>query len=162
MAFRPSRLIWHHSGDADQSRQLAKINSWHKKRGFPLSSLGYYVGYHYLIEADGVVVQTRREDEIGAHDQGENPNSLGICFAGNFDENMPNEAQVVAAVRLVADIRSRHDILITRIEPHRFDDDTSCPGSLLSDNWLIDEYLKREGSPALRVFQWLGRTYKLI
>ena len=158
----PKRIIWHHSADATQTHQFDKINLYHKSKKFPYSSMGFWVGYHYLIEPDGVVKQARSENEIGAHDTGENSNSIGICLAGNFNLLLPNEAQVIAVAKLVADIKSRHNIPIARIEPHRWDDDTDCPGKYLSDNWLTNEYLKRHADPLVRSFQWLGNYLKLL
>lgn len=158
----PQRIIWHHSADSTESAQFDKINRYHAKRDFPKSSLGYYVGYHYLIENDGATKKARSENEIGAHDTGENPNSLGICFAGDFNRYTPTEAQIASAVRLIKDIRERWPIPLTRIEPHRWDDDTDCPGLLLPDNWLINEYLKREGNLFLRYFQYIGELFNLL
>lgn len=158
----PQRIIWHHSADDYQGKQLAKIDAYHKSRGFPRSNRGYYVGYHYLIERNGEVVQTRDDTEVGAHDQGENHNSIGICLAGNFNKQMPSEAQIKAAAQLIKHIRKQWDIPITRIEPHRWDDNTDCPGLLLPDNWLIKTYLVHEGSALLRVWYSLGELLKLV
>lgn len=162
MDITPARIVWHHSADNFTGAQFAKIDAYHKTRDFPKSSLGFYVGYHYLIEHDGRIVQARKETEIGAHDTGENLNSIGICLAGNFNLTYPTTEQAISAARLIKEIRTRWNIPITRIEPHRWDDETECPGTLLSDNWLIKEFLKREGSPALSVFQWIGEKFNLI
>ncbi len=162
MDIKPVRIIWHHSADSSTAHQFVKINAYHKTRDFPLSSMNFYVGYHYLVEQDGTVMQARKENEIGAHDTGENLNSIGICLAGNFDVQWPSEAQRASVCQLLGQVRKRWNIPINRIEPHRWDDDTDCPGRLLEDNWLIDEYLKREESAAVKVFQWIGKTYKLL
>lgn len=162
MEIKPTRIIWHHSADGSTKPQFVKINEYHKTRDFPLSSFNFYVGYHYLIEHDGTIMQARKETEIGAHDTGENLNSIGICLAGNFNIAWPSEAQMASAALLIKQIRGRWKIPLTRIEPHRWDDDTDCPGLNLADNWLINEFLKREGSTALRVFYWLGKEYNLI
>lgn len=158
----PQRIIWHHSASESTSSQLVVINDYHKSRGFPQSSLGFWVGYHYLIEHNGVVVRCRAEDEIGAHDQGENINSLGICLAGNFDTQMPTAAQQLAFARLIKDIRARWNIPLTRIEPHRWDDLTNCPGLNLPDNYALELYLRLEGSPLERFFLWIGQQFKLL
>src|SRR3990167_1154547 len=123
-----------------------KINAYHKSKGFPISSLGFYVGYHWLIEPDGTIKKARKEDEVGAHDQGENLDSIGICLAGNFNLNMPPEPQAASAAKLLGEIRDRLNIPITKIEPHRQDDQTDCPGKLLGDNWIILNYLDRHPS----------------
>jgi N-acetyl-anhydromuramyl-L-alanine amidase AmpD len=162
MDIKPSRIVWHHSADNSTKAQFAKIDAYHKTRDFPKSSLGFYVGYHYLIEHDGRIIQARKETEIGAHDTGENINSIGICLAGNFNITYPTTEQAISAAQLIKDIRTRFNIPITRIEPHRWDDTTDCPGTLLPDNWLIEQFLKYEGSVATQVFHWLGKTYNLI
>ena len=158
----PQRVIWHHSADTTQAPQFDVIDLYHKKQHFPKSSLGYYVGYHYLVEPNGEIRQARREDEIGAHDAGENPNSLGICLAGNFSVWRPNESQVVAVCSLVHDIRKRWSIPITRIEPHRWDDLTECPGTLLADDWLTTQYLQRNAVMLARTFHFLGKQLNLL
>ena len=43
------------------------------------------VGYHYVIEADGRAVNTRRWDTVGSHAPGENHDSIGVCLAGDQD-----------------------------------------------------------------------------
>lgn len=158
----PTRIIWHHSADATQAHQFSKIDRFHKERGFPISSMGFYVGYHWLIEQDGTVLQAREENEIGAHDQGENINSIGICLAGNFNDKLPNDIQTIAASLLLGEIRSRWNIPLTRIEPHRWDDTTDCPGKLLPDIWLVRQYLERNANAAIRLFFWLGKKFNLL
>ncbi len=162
MEFTPTRIIWHHSGDDSEKAQLAKIEAYHAERTFPMSARGYHVGYHYLIEQNGDVIQCRNEDEIGAHDQGENINSIGICLAGNFSLRYPSTEATQTAARLIWDITRRHNIPITRIEPHRVDDDTECPGKLLRDSYLVDEMLRSQASLAVRLFYWLGKQYNLL
>lgn len=158
----PQRIVWHHSAVAKPEHQFNDINNYHRSRGFPVSSLGLYVGYHWLVEADGSVHQARREDEIGAHDTGENLNSIGICLAGNFNMFPPAEPQIAAAARLVGEIRARWKIPLARIEPHRWDDETDCPGTHLADNWLPREYLKRSNVPLLRFVVWLDDTFHIL
>lgn len=144
METRPNRIIWHHSADPYPGHQFERIDAYHKRKLFPRSSLGYYVGYHYLIEQDGTIHKARLDTEIGAHDAGENYASIGICLAGNFNVSNPTEAQTEAAATLIDELRTKWDIPITRIEPHRWRDTTECPGNLLSDYWLVIQYLQRK------------------
>src|SRR3990167_11268827 len=118
----PRRIIFHHTADASTSPQFARVDAYHKTRGFPKSKDGYYCGYHYFIERDGKIQKARHEDEIGAHDTGENLTSIGIALAGHFNVETPTQAQAEKIAWLVSDIRSRWDIPINRIEPHRWDD----------------------------------------
>lgn len=158
----PKRIIWHHSADKSDGPQFDKINKYHKSRKFPNSSLGFYVGYHYVIEQNGDTVQARTPTEIGAHDTGENLNSIGICLAGDFTTSQPTEHQAAAAARLVHRLCTDFKIPITRVEPHRWDDDTACPGAALPDNWLIHQYLSRHAAPLVRLFWWLGERFNLL
>lgn len=66
------------------------IDAWHRERGF--MRLSRYlmdfnphlssIGYHYVIGVDGAVHTGRHTDEIGAHAQGHNGNSIGVCMVG--------------------------------------------------------------------------------
>ena len=135
MAFYPKRITWHHSADASPGQQLGKINASHKGRGFPFSSLGYFVGYHYLVEKDGSVVQTRKDNEIGAHTLNQNADNLGICMAGNFVTELPTDAQLAAFLRLAESLLVNYKLHFRDMHPHRFYKATACPGSLLPDDW---------------------------
>lgn len=66
------------------------IDGWHAKRGFKRSpawrkiqnpGLGS-IGYHFIVYTNGVVATGRHVDEVGAHVQGFNQKSLGICMVG--------------------------------------------------------------------------------
>ena len=55
------------------------IDSWHKQRGWD------GIGYHFVIRRDGTVESGRDLDEVGAHAQGINFCSIGICLVGGVD-----------------------------------------------------------------------------
>lgn len=57
----------------------AVIDRWHRERGW----LG--IGYHYVIKRDGLVEYGRGITEVGAHVEGRNHESIGICMAGGMD-----------------------------------------------------------------------------
>jgi N-acetyl-anhydromuramyl-L-alanine amidase AmpD len=133
--------IGHHSDIPHDGRpQLQRIENGHQARGFPLSSLGFHVGYHFVIEETGDTVQTRSLDERGAHTDncgsercGDisgapahliNFRSIGVCLAGDFTINTPKPAQ----------IRSLHEIVWygaqnyrSRFLLHRETKPTACP-----------------------------------
>ncbi|KAF7600158.1 MAG: N-acetylmuramoyl-L-alanine amidase [Candidatus Dactylopiibacterium carminicum] len=66
------------------------IDGWHAQRGFRrdpaalprLNPSLRSIGYHFLIYTNGQIVTGRHTDEIGAHCQGYNQRSLGICLIG--------------------------------------------------------------------------------
>lgn len=56
------------------------IERSHIKRGFKR------VGYHYVIKLDGTIEEGRGLNEVGAHVEGFNAHSIGICYVGGLDE----------------------------------------------------------------------------
>ena len=52
------------------------IDKWHKERGWAK------IGYHWVIDIDGFIEAGRHPDEIGAHAEGHNRFSLGVCLIG--------------------------------------------------------------------------------
>jgi len=139
---KPEYIIVHHSGGTD-AQPLADSSNYtvalcdrdHKARGFGRSSLGYHVGYTYFIDKAGVVTQTRKDTEEGAHTVGKNRTSIGICLAGNFDAFMPTEAQVTALRDLLKRKMLEHGIPAEKIVPHRTFAVKSCYGRKLADDW---------------------------
>lgn len=52
-------------------------------RGWHIKGNGWNdIGYHYVIELDGSVHKGRDESKVGAHCQGHNFNSIGVCYVG--------------------------------------------------------------------------------
>lgn len=137
----PTKLIVHHSAYAQYTDQLASINEWHRQREFPKSSLGFFVGYHYVINHEGKVTQTRKDDEEGAHSKGINFESIGICLEGNFDEELPTEEQKTSLGKLLVELCQKYKLDVTDIYPHRAFRDTECYGKKLDDNWVRVLYL---------------------
>ena len=58
---------------------VADIDRWHRQRGFRC------IGYHFVIYLDGSVHAGRPITESGAHCQGHNAHSIGICYVGGLD-----------------------------------------------------------------------------
>lgn len=55
---------------------VKEIDKWHRARGF------LKIGYHFVIRRDGTIEKGRKENEVGAHVEGHNTGSLGICLVG--------------------------------------------------------------------------------
>lgn len=82
----------------------ADIDAWHRKRGWRK------IGYHYVILLDGTVQTGRTEAEIGAHANGYNARSLGVCLIGT---DLFTPAQWDALRKLCDMLKRRHpDALI--------------------------------------------------
>lgn len=98
------------------------IDRWHAERGFHRSS--YWrgrqepslaaIGYHYVIARNGAVFSGRHIDEVGAHAQGWNQYSLGICLVG-IDQF--EEVQLLALRKNLELLAKRHEIPLA---PPRF------------------------------------------
>lgn len=131
----PVSIVIHHSASGPKTT-VAEINAWHKARDFTLSSLGFYVGYHYVILFDGTFVQTRRDEEIGCHTI-PNDGKIGICLTGNFMTDDPTIAQLVTLTDLVRKLKLAYNI--PYIQGHRDFSNTQCPGDNLYKIALIDK-----------------------
>jgi N-acetyl-anhydromuramyl-L-alanine amidase AmpD len=121
----------------DVAEQFNAVNEGHRKRwnGKTKSKMGFYGGYHYIVERNGAIQQFRGEDETGAHNNVSlmNYRAIGVCFAGNMSRQNLSDAQIVSGVRLIKGIQARHNILDKNIKPHRFYKATQCPGNNFAD-----------------------------
>lgn len=66
---------------------VQEIDAWHRVRGFKrmnpvINSILTAIGYHFIIRTGGTVETGRGLDEVGAHAEGYNAHSIGICMAG--------------------------------------------------------------------------------
>lgn len=131
----PNKIILHHSASPRDMTTFAMIDKWHEEREFYKSYRGYFVGYHYVILHDGEVVRAKGDDEVGCHTLGQNLQSIGICLAGNFNEEHPTDAQEKSLVALMEKLVAEHKISYMNIFPHRKFSRTDCFGKTLTDEW---------------------------
>lgn len=139
-------LVIHTAGapkGVDQS--AAAIRAYHKApkprgRGFR------DIGYHYVIRKDGLVELGRPASQPGAHVEGFNAESLGVCFTGNGDLSDFTLAQYDRGLQLVRDLMAKYGVPVERVLGHR--ETTSagappsgktCPGSKVD----MDAFRKR-------------------
>lgn len=93
------------------------ITEWHLKRGFST------IGYHYFIKSDGAVERGRAEEEVGAHCEGHNARSIGICLAGLTRFSDP---QFKALRNLLGELKQRYPH--ATLHGHReFNPSKTCP-----------------------------------
>ena len=84
------------------------IKSWHVKgRGWS------DIGYHFVIELDGSVKTGRPIERIGAHVQGHNTGSIGVCYVGGVDadkkpKDTRTEAQRAAMDELISSLLEQY------------------------------------------------------
>ena len=100
------RIVIHHSASSD-STTVENIQQWHYSRGWS------GIGYHYVIDQQGVITQGRPEDTQGAHayqdkDHEANTDGIGVCVIGNFMTQKPTDEQISSLVWLIKNIQSRY------------------------------------------------------
>lgn len=116
-----------HCADTPEGRNdtAADIRRWHKAKGWS------DIGYHYIIDLDGTIEAGRDIEVIGAHCNGHNTNSIGICYVGGCDKNLKpkdtrTEAQKASLLLLLKYLRQRYPK--AKIYGHRdFNNTKPCP-----------------------------------
>lgn len=149
-------IIIHHSA-TDKSRTRVKgIDNNHKKRWGMISSLGYYVGYHFVITGKGKITQTRGFKERGIHTAGKN-DYIGICITGNFEEQEPNKTQINSLYELLDKIKEMSSI---EVKQHKDFSATLCPGKNLSDKIEIWVQLNKASSLLQKIKEMIKKLLK--
>jgi N-acetylmuramoyl-L-alanine amidase len=86
---------------------VEEITEWHKNKGWKT------IGYHYVIDLNGMVHNGRPVEQVGAHCEGHNANSIGIVYVGGCDADMKpkdtrNYSQKVAMLKLVRLLKEQY------------------------------------------------------
>lgn len=135
------RRIVIHCSAGPASQRAADIIAYHlrpRARG----GRGWHVsGYHYIIEADGRVVQAVEEDKIANGAAGFNADSIHICYTGGVDTaGLPADtrtpAQRRAMQQLVADIRRRRPQISSVVGHRDLSPDINGNGRVDSWEWI--------------------------
>jgi N-acetylmuramoyl-L-alanine amidase len=99
----------------------SEIDNWHKARGW--SGIGYHhviLNGHrrpnnYKFNEDGLIEEGRSHEVAGAHAEGYNSNSLGICLIGKDDFT---ERQLKAMYQLLKLLMTKYKIPIEKVIGH--------------------------------------------
>ena len=131
----PQYIIIHHTA---VSRVLNK-NQFDAVKRYHIGLGWGNIGYHYLIEPNGLCKKGRRDNEVGAHckEKAMNFKSLGICLTGNFDIEKPTDKQIYVLRDLLQSLTSKFRISAFRIFFHRdYAPYKSCPGKNLDRGFV--------------------------
>jgi predicted nucleic acid-binding Zn-ribbon protein len=90
------------------------------------------IGYHFVVSADGIIYQSNAVQTVSYHATKANPFGVGICFLGNFTEDVPPSPQLQAGAHLVAWLMQELNVALDNVEGHLKFTATSCPGN----QWL--------------------------
>ena len=110
------------------AEKVAEVRRWHvEDRGWS------DIGYHFLIDRDGTVVEGRPVERTGAHVQGHNTGTIGVSLFGGHggaatDDFLDNftEDQERALQGLISKLRGEHPS-ITKISGHNQYANKACP-----------------------------------
>ena len=125
------RIILHHA--AAKKCSAEDIHRWHLNNGWSGA------GYHFLVRKDGTIYRLRPEDKVGAHAYGANYDSLGICFEGDYKEEIMQEEEIKAGRELVNFLKNKYGI--NTVQVHKNVNATNCPG----DNFPFDQIANETG-----------------
>lgn len=145
-----NRIILHHA--AAKTASPEQIHEWHLNNGWSGA------GYHFLVRKNGKIYRLRPENMIGAHASGNNYDSIGICFEGDFMHETMSDTQAKAGAELVSYLKSRYGI--SKVQRHKDVGATDCPGK----NFPFDKIAKGGSSTSattsdngsLNVDGWIG------
>ena len=116
-----------------------EIDVWHRQRGF------LCIGYHFVIRRDGRLEDglnspCRPTTAIGAHVQGYNHNSIGICMVGGGSAKENNNFTAPQWATLETLLRDlKHEYPDAVIQGHRdFPDVTKWCPSFDTKKWVTE------------------------
>ena len=146
----PKRIILHHSLTADSKTvSWGAIRRYHtsytlngsilsKKEADRYIESGLYIrkpwrdiGYHFGIELIGnsyEILVGRMPNIQGAHCRGNNKDSIGICFVGNYDITLPSDKMITKGIQLVVWLCKTYNISSENIFGHCDFSSKTCPG----------------------------------
>lgn len=121
----------------DSDIGVDEIRDWHvNKNGWS------DIGYHAVIRRDGEIEFGRHFDEPGAHVQGQNYQSVGVCMVGGVDKaNAPEDnftkAQMKSLTAIVAMLEQAYPG--AEVLGHRdLSPDLNGDGVVSKDEWVKD------------------------
>jgi len=161
-------IILHHSAICQDGKdQFERVNAYHKSQGFPISSLGYFCGYHLFCEKSGLIIQARSLSDRGAHTDNCGPSdisgvpahqinfrSIGVCLAGDFTKENPTPEQIYSMHMIVWNLQTMYG---SRILLHRETKNTECPGVDLRALYEEEHkrYLEKDLLQKINALKWV-------
>ena len=135
-----NKIIIHCS--ASEFGNAQRIREWHLEKGWS------DIGYHYVINngkvfkddkinqivQDGFIEKGRDDSIVGAHTQGQNSNSIGICLIGNKDFT---EEQFNSLNTLLDSLLKAYNLTKNDVYGHYNFSSKTCP------NFDVQEFMKK-------------------
>ncbi|MEK7859411.1 MAG: peptidoglycan recognition family protein [Elusimicrobiota bacterium] len=137
-AHDPYRVTVHHTqgrmttNEADTIAQVRTTQRYHMVgRGREGKENFDDIGYHFLIDGTGRVIEGRHVEYLAAHAGGANEGNIGIALMGDFNVQKPTAAQIDSLSRLVSYLAIKYRKDPSRkgfLEAHQHYTSTDCPG----------------------------------
>ncbi len=155
---RPSTkyIALHHAAAVTCS--AATVHSWHRD-GKGWSG----IGYHFFVRKDGTIYRGRPLHKMGAHVEGMNNCSIGICAEGDYDvEKVMPEVQKKAIKALLRNLKEIYPA--AKIVGHREIGASDCPGAYYPIEEMKSYYMEGDAMNeelAKRIDELEKRVYEL-
>jgi len=120
---RINQIVVHHSASIGQAaKDYARYHV--QSKGWP------GIGYHFVIEINGDIIQANPLVNVSYNVSGHNTRSIGICLSGDFTKQEPSSQQLKSLKNLIGHLRRE---LPQKLEVfgHKDYGQTSCPGPAL-------------------------------
>lgn len=130
----PNRVTVHHTDGHPRTRLSDSIEEMRGYQSFHMNGRGWAdIGYHFVIDGAGRVLEGRHAEILGAHAGGNaNMDNIGIAVMGDYNRDYLNDAQKNSLRRLITFLALRyHSDPRQRdfIQPHQHYKSTDCPGT---------------------------------
>lgn len=112
-------IVLHHAESSSCTAQ--QIDEWHKANGWS------GIGYHFFVRKNGEIYRGRPINAIGAHVQGKNNESIGICAEGSYTKETMPQIQKKTIAELIKYLKDNY-YPNARIVGHGEIGDSNCPG----------------------------------
>lgn len=138
---------------AELKVQAGLFDSWHKSKSWAediktVGEYGYqYIEYHYLMATDGTILQVQDEKyvlyhsgDVGSGNLSFNLHGIAICLTGNYENDIPTQAQMKSLVLFIRSVQDRYKIdAMVRGHKEVSQTATACPGKNIGtskEGWL--------------------------
>ena len=86
------------------------------------------IGYHYIIDRAGRIIEARSIAYQGAHVRNQNEHNVGVMLLGNFEKQTPSQAQLRTLQTTLRFLMAKYKVPVNRVYTHRELGKTACPG----------------------------------